>query len=142
MTLNQRLAIWYFLLLFLLAPLAVAVGQTVYNPTKVQFSSPDHAIVSRYTVEYWLSTADPATGTPISTMTLNKADVTIANATGPVYEALLSKLIPPPTLVMGQLYKATLTAHGLDDTVSGRSTASNPFGVSSAVATPTALSIR
>jgi len=123
---------------------SVASAQTVYNPTRVQFSSPDHVTnVSKYTVEYWLNTVDPATGSPFRVMTLNKADVTVANETGPLYEALLSKLVPLPTLPVGQLYKATVRAHGLDDTqVSARSTVSNPFGRTTAPVTPTGLSIR
>jgi hypothetical protein len=123
---------------------AADAQSVVHNPTRVQFSSPDHATnVSKYTVEYWLNTVDPATGTPFMTMTLAKADVTVFSETGPVYEALLSKLVPLPTLPVGQVYKATLTAHGLDETqVSARSGASNPFDRTSAPATPTTLSIR
>jgi hypothetical protein len=134
---------WVGLALVLLGGQDV-VAQTVYNPTKVQFSSPDHTTnVSGYTVEYWLNTVDPATGSPFMVMSLAKTDVTVFSETGPVYEALLSKLTPLPTLAVGQLYKATLKAIGTDTSlVSARSSASNPFAQVSAPQTPAAVSLR
>lgn len=138
MTLKQRSVRWHVLMACLLAPVA-AGAQTVYNPTKIQFASPDHAtLVTSYTVEYWLSTVDPATGAPFMTMTLPKAAVT-AVETG--YEAPLSALQPQPALAVGVLYKATLKAVG-DGGTSVRSTASNFFGLANAPVVPTAVSIR
>jgi hypothetical protein len=123
---------------------SVASAQTVYNPTKVQFDSPDHTTnVSGYTVEYWLNSVDPATGAPFMVMSLAKTDVTTTGQPSPTYEALLAKLTPLPALAVGQLYKATLKAIGTDPSqVSARSTTSNPFARVSAPQIPAGVLIR
>lgn len=129
------------LLLLLLLP-GSAQSQTVYNPQRIEFASPDHDTnVSSYIVEYWLDGVDPATGAPFTTATLAKAAMTMP--TSGVYSALLTSLTPMPAIQVGRNYKATVTAVGIDTTLkSARSTLSNPFALAPAPASPARVSIR
>lgn len=119
-----------------------AQAQTVYNPTAVVFDSPDHeAMVTSYTIEYWLPAVDPATGSPVTSGTLAKAAVT-TNPTPPgAYRALLSAITPLPAVPVGSTYVARLKAIGAGGE-SARSSASNPFVFLSAPRPPAALSFR
>lgn len=127
------------MLLALLPTLALA--QTVYNPTRIEFLSPDHDTnVSEYVVEYWLNGVDPAVGQPYTVATLPKAAVTLSSGT---YQAALTSLTPLPAIQVGQTYKATLIAVGLDTTQrSARSSLSNPFAKALAPAPPQSVSFR
>ncbi len=119
-----------------------AQAQTVYNPTKVIFDSPDHeAMVTSYVIEYWLPAVDPATGAPVTSGTIDKSVVT-PNQTPPgAYQALLSAITPLPAVPVGTTYVARLKAIGAGGE-SARSSASNPFAYLSAPRPPAALSFR
>lgn len=119
-----------------------AQAQTVYNPTKVIFDSPDHeAMVTSYVIEYWLPAVDPATGSPVTSGSIAKAAVT-TNPTPPgAYQALLSAITPLPAVPTGTTYVARLKAIGAGGE-SVRSSASNPFAWQSAPRNPAAVSIR
>ena len=135
-------------LLFLCALLlcaASAQAQTVYNPKRVQFDSPDHAAISQYVVEYWLPTVDPATGAPVTIGTIAKAQVTTTGQASPQYEALLSAITPMPAVPVGTTYIARLKSVGDGVTYSGesvRSTPSGPFAFLAVPRPPAGVSIR
>lgn len=128
------------LLLLLFLP-SLAGAQVVYNPTRIEFQSPDHDTnVSSYIVEYWLENVDPATGAPYTTATLAKSAMTVNSG---VYSALLTSLEPMPAIQVGTNYKATVMAVGLDPTLrSARSNASNSFAQAPVPASPRAASVR
>jgi hypothetical protein len=130
------------LLLLSLPSLAAAQTGLVYNPTRIEFQSPDHDTqVSSYIVEYWLEGVDPATGQPYTTSTLSKNNLTLT--TGGYYTSLLASLEPMPAIQVGKNYRATVTAVGLTpDLKSARSPLSNPFAQALAPANPQAVSIR
>jgi hypothetical protein len=123
----------------LAAPLS---AQTVYNPTKVIFDSPDHeAMVTSYVIEYWLPAVDPGTGSPVTTGTIAKSAVT-TNSTPPgAYQALLSAVTPLPAVPTGTSYVARLKAIGAGGE-SVRSSASNPFVFQNAPRPVSAVSTR
>lgn len=134
---RRSVALAFVVLLFA----TTAFSQTIYNPTRIEFASPDHdTMVTKYIVEYWLDGVDPATGTPYATSTLAKTAMTV-NAG--VYSAPLTALVPLPAPQVGKTYKATVKAVGQTDTdVSVRSALSNPFAVASVPVSPSAVSIR
>ena len=133
----KRLVLMVMLLCACAAPLA---GQTVYNPTTIEFDSPDHATVTAYQVEYWVAGVDPATGSPVSSGTLPLSAIT---STAPTYRALLSAISPILGIPVGQTYVARLRAVGVTpDLVSERSPASNPFASASVPRTPLAVSVK
>lgn len=130
------------LLASLLLSAIPVTAQTVYNPTRVQFDSPDHALATQYVVEYWLPSVDPATGAPVTSGTIAKAQVTTTGQASPQYEALLSAVTPLPAVPTGTTYVARLKVRNAADQESVRSGASNPFAFLAAPRTPSAVSIR
>ena len=121
---------------------SLASAQTVYNPTKVVFDSPDHdTSVTSYVIEYWLPTVDPATGSPVTTGTIQKTAVSANPAPPGVYQALLSAITPLPAVPVGTSYVARMKAIG-EGGESMRSSASNPFVFQSAPRSPAAVSIK
>lgn len=133
--------------LMLLMTAATARSQTVYNPTTVEFDSPDHLTdcsgapcVSAYVVEYWLQGVDPATGQPVSSATIPKAKVTGA---APKYQALFSDFLPLMAIPVGNTYVARLRSVGVTpDLLSVRSLPSNPFASATVPRTPLAVSVK
>ena len=127
-----------------------ATGQTIYNPTVIEFQSPDHTsacpgngCVDHYVVEYWLQGVDPATGQPVSSATLAKTKAVLV-ATG-VYQGKLADLTPLMGIPIGQTYVARMIAWnaGTDPAfASARSAPSNPFASAGAPRTPLAVSLK
>jgi hypothetical protein len=84
--------------LFLLIAFVMCLGlsaeaQIVYNPTLVEFDSPDHASLSYYVVEFWLSTA-PQVGTPVQAISVPVSKVTVASIGPPIQYQILFTDIP------------------------------------------------
>lgn len=99
---------------WLLATIAVlclavsAAGQTLYNPTLVQFTSPDHAIVTYYRVEFWIN-GQPLVGNPVGQYNVPVAKVTIASPGPPIqYQILMSDVLV--FLPFGKSYLVRLLA--------------------------------
>ena len=132
---------WLYVVAFCLLAVG-AEAQTTYNPTKVIFDSPDHeAMVTSYVIEYWLPAVDPTTGAPVTSGTIAKSVVT-PNPTPPgAYQALLSAILPLPSVPTGTTYVARLKAIGAGGE-SVRSAPSGPFAWQSAPRNPAAVSIR
>jgi hypothetical protein len=126
-----------------------AHAQTVYNPIKVQFDSPDHAVtcpaancVSGYRMELWLQGVDPATGQPVSSYDATKSKVTTTGS-APAYQILFSDFATLPAVPAGNMYVARLVAIGVDaSTLSARSVASNPFALATAPRSLTNVQIK
>ena len=84
--------------LFLLIAFVMCLGlsaeaQIVYNPTLVEFDSPDHASLSYYVVEFWLSTA-PQVGSPVQIANIPVSKVTVVSLGPPVMYQILFEDIP------------------------------------------------
>lgn len=136
----KRLSLLVWVLLITAAPLHAQAP--VYNPRKVQFDSPDHALATQYVIEYWLPTVDPATGAPVTSGTIAQAQVTTTGQATPQYEALLSAVTPLPAVPTGTTYVARMKVRNAADQESVRSGASNPFAFLAAPRTPSAVSLR
>lgn len=118
-------------------------AQTVYNPTLIEFSSPDHDTqVTNYAVEYWMQGVDPTTGSPVSAAFIDKTKMTVVAGSSPLlYRVLLSDFSPILGIPVGPTYVARVKAIGPGGE-SPRSAPSNPFASAVAPATPTSVSIR
>ena len=131
----------------LVAGVNLAWAQTpLINPTRVLFDSPSHTVVCpadacvvNYTVEVWGVGVDPATGSPISTSTLDKTKVTTTGST-PAYRALLSDCVPMVAPPPGVQVVVRMVAVGTYLS-SARSNASNPFVRATAPATVSGVAV-
>lgn len=90
----RRLSMKKFLIVLLLligSTLPAPAQQvTLYNPTLVQFTSPDHAIVTFYRAEFWI-VGQPLVGNPTGSYDVPVAKITVAElGPPPVYQFLLS----------------------------------------------------
>lgn len=138
----------FALLTALLCVAAPAGAQIVYNPSTLEFTSPDHVIVcpaeacvSGYTLEYWLQNVTPANGSPVTTASVSRDMAT--NVSGNVYRVNLADLSPIPAVPIGQTYVVRLIANGVSPEIkSARSEASNPFALAAAPRTPVSLTLR
>jgi hypothetical protein len=136
-----------FLLVAGLAP-----AQTVYNPSRVEFTHSQHlnpcptangvTCIAKYVIEFWLPTVDPATGSPVQVSEIPKSVVTPVAGQAETYTALLAAISPVFAAPTGTTYVARLRA--VDDIAqaSERSAASNPFAYLGAPLTPAAVSLR
>jgi len=73
-------------LLCLIAIPRTLYGQTVTNPSAVEFNSPDHTStdVTGYELDLKVCTAPGVCGTVIQTITIPKSSVTVVTGTSPV----------------------------------------------------------
>ena len=138
---------WWLWGLMVVVGASSAWAQTpVINPSRVEFDSVDHAVacpgdncITGYRVEVWLPTVDPATGSPISTSTLEKTKVTTTGGT-PAYRALLSDCVPMVAPPPGVQVVVRMVAVGTYLS-SARSNASNPFVRATAPATVSGVAV-
>jgi hypothetical protein len=81
------------LLLLCLGVCTPAFAQTLYNPTVVAFESADHATISTYKVEFWVSGA-PLTGEPVQAAFVPVSKIVVGAAGPPITYWLYTKDIP------------------------------------------------
>lgn len=96
-----------FVLLFVCVSAAVS-AQTLYNPTLIEFNSPDHALVTQYRVEFWIA-GQPLVGDPVGKYDVPVSKVTIADpGPPPTYQILMSDVLV--FLPFGKSYMVRLLA--------------------------------
>ena len=89
---------------------SLANAQMVFNPTKIQFASPDHNNVETYTLMIWTSTMNPDVENPLASFQI---PVNLVSSSGNVdtpFQANFVDFSPPVLMPAGSTYIAKLQA--------------------------------